>query len=732
MASPQQNLNLKPAMKYFVQAMKLDETGNNQDAYVEYLSCLQFISGTLFEDAKRKAMADPSLRQKDGKINESALQLHKENQHQQTEVPQSYQQPHIPSSSGPTSDLRDPSRTIFGPHQKPQYQQPSPPSKPLPPSPTHSVTSKKRSFKQLSPMEKAYHENRILMEAYSARLKRISGSKHQSSVSLTFQRRLMENMAIAKEREKQLAMKIRERHMKLQKLAAEKFSRSGPLSRDDLELHNTYARILEYDNRNLWLQELHEKLRASSKDAPIIQDLIGHIIAAAGHPFSQLMKYYQDVILEKLRPLLENHTCDDVRVPLDGVPVLELCEHKVIKVNSFKDSKTRKPMFNDDFMTRLLAFRNSAKYEEMLHEVGQDIISWEGDEMFEELIDELVMESSEILVSSESLRERPGDGGKVLNGGGENDEVKEEEEETPATVVQTFREITTKIRDDLKDAVEMGEDLSNHKEGDESGYDEYSVDGEEDGQLEGSSIEKRDEDVDATGSQEEEGLEDEGEEDAGKEESDTQDSGEQQSESDTQSVSSSRRESDMSETEEEKVRQKLVSLLVAVYEELATAVAKDQCLTIIEYHFFPGIWKALFAFFRRVNYDRELQIATAMTRYQDALPEHIGIPLRFCLKGEANPIDYGDSFPYANVVEELQNVSKYDCPADKLDCLGEGCDDLLPILSYIILKSAIPAVVSEISAMEIFIQEGYLFGKEGYCLTTMQTAMSYVFRLSEE
>lgn len=234
----------------------------------------------------------------------------------------------------------------------------------------------------------------------------------------------------------------------------------------------------------------------------------------------------------------------------------------------------------------------------------------------------------------------------------------------------------------------------------------------------------------------------------------------------------------MSETEEEKVRrlqtqalerhlqniskdikgkiEKLVSLLVAVYEELATAVAKDQCLTIIEYHFFPGIWKALFAFFRRVNYDRELQIATAMTRYQDALPEHIGIPLRFCLKGEANPIDYGDSFPYANVVEELQNVSKYDCPADKLDCLVKasssviqcvtdyygsqgqtkhvtvGCDDLLPILSYIILKSAIPAVVSEISAMEIFIQEGYLFGKEGYCLTTMQTAMSYVFRLSEE
>lgn len=205
-------------------------------------------------------------------------------------------------------------------------------------------------------------------------------------------------------------------------------------------------------------------------------------------------------------------------------------------------------MFNDDFMTRLLAFRNSAKYEELLSEVGQDIISWEGDEMFEELIDELVMESSEILMPSESERGKSGDERKAMNDEGENDEMKEEEE-TPATVVEKFKEITKEIRDDLKDAVEMGEDLSNHQGGDESGYDEYSVDGEEDGQLEGSSSEKRDEDVDVTGSQEEE----EGDADAGKE-SDTEESGEQPSESDSQSVSSSRRESDMSETEEEKVR----------------------------------------------------------------------------------------------------------------------------------------------------------------------------------
>ena len=35
-----------------------------------------------------------------------------------------------------------------------------------------------------------------------------------------------------------------------------------------------------------------------------------------------------------------------------------------------------------------------------------------------------------------------------------------------------------------------------------------------------------------------------------------------------------------------------------------------------------------------------------------------------------------------------------------------GCDDLLPILSYVIIKSSVPEIVSECSAMEEFIHEG--------------------------
>ena len=37
---------------------------------------------------------------------------------------------------------------------------------------------------------------------------------------------------------------------------------------------------------------------------------------------------------------------------------------------------------------------------------------------------------------------------------------------------------------------------------------------------------------------------------------------------------------------------------------------------------------------------------------------------------------------------------------------SSGCDDLLPILSYVLIKSAMPQIVSECSAMEEFIHEG--------------------------
>ncbi|XP_071821224.1 VPS9 domain-containing protein 1-like [Apostichopus japonicus] len=793
MASAAQTLNLKGAMKCFVKAMKLDEKGQNQEAYIEYLSCLQFISGSLCEEAKMKTISagDQASNLISGesqkmmnlvqKCTERLVELQCSlatryvHQHQPTANTVTSPQPspattHLPDTPSPPqpSQRRDSAHSAtISPGKRSNQHQPAP-RVGLSPSPTHStVVSRKRSYDQLSPMEKAYRENRVLMVAYSARLKRIAGSKNQSAVNLTFQRRLMENMAIAREREKQLARKIRERHEQLERLAAEKFSKSGGLSRDDVELHKAYVQILEYENHNLWIQEQHERLRASPKDTNAIQDLIKDIVKDQTHPFSQLLQHYQGVICGKLEPLTMDYSNDDVRVPLQDVTILELSGRKVINADSFEETKPKGPIFSDDFMARLLTFRSSERYEEMLRDVGQDIVSWEGDEMFEELIEELIDESSD-------------DMGLAYHMQGEKREVKvqreegmsmeeEEEEETPASVVEKFKGVVEEVRSDLKTAADMTLDPANQNLDESSCHDEYSSDGEGEendleanattslGEISGTEIAtlrvSTDSSNDVDGTDDNVTLPEEVGGSAN-EKSEREESEEEKVKR-LQAEAMERHMENISKEIKQMV-EKLVSLLVTVYEELASAVAKEQCLTIIECHFFPGVWPSLFSFFRRINNDKEVQVATAMTRYLHALPEHIGISEKFCLKSEGSSTPSTEPYPYYPIVEEVLELAKLDCPADKLECLvrvssgviqcvnqhyetdGQskhvtvGCDDLLPILSFVLLKSGLPTIVSEVNAMEMFIQEGYLFGKEGYCLTTIQTALSYVFKLSEE
>ena len=63
--------------------------------------------------------------------------------------------------------------------------------------------------------------------------------------------------------------------------------------------------------------------------------------------------------------------------------------------------------------------------------------------------------------------------------------------------------------------------------------------------------------------------------------------------------------------------------------------------------------------------------ATAMTKYQNALPENIGIIGKLCLTTEGAVQDE-NSYPYQLAVEELRRISGYFSPLDKLECVGES------------------------------------------------------------
>uniref|UniRef100_A0A3B5BDY9 VPS9 domain containing 1 n=1 Tax=Stegastes partitus TaxID=144197 RepID=A0A3B5BDY9_9TELE len=194
----------------------------------------------------------------------------------------------------------------------------------------------------------------------------------------------------------------------------------------------------------------------------------------------------------------------------------------------------------------------------------------------------------------------------------------------------------------------------------------------------------------------------------------------------------------------------LLSLCLLSFECLNTASYKDLCLASIEEAFFTPLWSALVALFRKVHREREQAFETSMKLYRDASPGDVGVPSKLF---PPDPGALQGSYPYESAVQELRLLVQDCCPQRKLECIVRtlrlicacaedyrclheadssprtaaiGADDLLPILSFVALRCQCPQLVSECAALEEFIHEGYLIGEEGYCLTSMQSALAYV------
>ncbi|NXF72003.1 VP9D1 protein, partial [Sclerurus mexicanus] len=190
---------------------------------------------------------------------------------------------------------------------------------------------------------------------------------------------------------------------------------------------------------------------------------------------------------------------------------------------------------------------------------------------------------------------------------------------------------------------------------------------------------------------------------------------------------------------------RLLALTLLAFEGLGTAAGKDQCLACLEEAFFPPLWAPLLALYRAVHRPREAALALSMERHRHAGPADMGLASRLFPPGPGRP-------PYASAVQDLRLIPLETCPRRKLDCIVRalrgicecaeeycgardprtpasatiGADDLLPILSYVVLQTGLPQLLSECAALEEFIHEGYLIGEEGYCLTSLQSALSYV------
>ncbi|XP_047566050.1 VPS9 domain-containing protein 1 isoform X4 [Lutra lutra] len=200
---------------------------------------------------------------------------------------------------------------------------------------------------------------------------------------------------------------------------------------------------------------------------------------------------------------------------------------------------------------------------------------------------------------------------------------------------------------------------------------------------------------------------------------------------------------------------RLLSLTLLAFEGLNATSSKDRCLACIEEPFFSPLWPLLLALYRSVHRLREAALSRSMELYRNASPAAIGIP-RKLLPRDLEALGAG-AYPYCAAAQELGLLVLESCPQKKLECIVRvlrvicacaedycraqeaapearpllgataiGADDLLPILSFVVLRSGLPQLVSECAALEEFIHEGYLIGEEGYCLTSLQSALNYV------
>ncbi|XP_041077223.1 VPS9 domain-containing protein 1-like isoform X2 [Polyodon spathula] len=158
---------------------------------------------------------------------------------------------------------------------------------------------------------------------------------------------------------------------------------------------------------------------------------------------------------------------------------------------------------------------------------------------------------------------------------------------------------------------------------------------------------------------------------------------------------------------------RLLSLCILSFEPLNMTASKDQCLTSIEEAFFPPIWPLLLALFRKVYGHRELAFEESVRLYRNAKPGDVGVASKLC-PSETAP----GSCPYESAVQELRLISKDCCPQKKLECIVRTLR-LICECAEEYRTSHEPATLHSSAAM-------YLIGEEGYCLTSMQSAVTYV------
>lgn len=186
------------------------------------------------------------------------------------------------------------------------------------------------------------------------------------------------------------------------------------------------------------------------------------------------------------------------------------------------------------------------------------------------------------------------------------------------------------------------------------------------------------------------------------------------------------------------------SVLLLTYENMNSPAGRDLSYAHLESIFFRPLWPWIICLFRKLHAEKEDAMTEVLSTYKDCDMKMFGVQDKLILFDQNS-----DKEPYSEAIKELSQILQFTSPLDKLECTvrvskavcdcveifysnlnqkapSVGCDDLLPIVAYVVLKSQLPHIISECYAMTEFICDGYMMGEEGYCLTTLHAAISTV------
>ncbi|XP_070244618.1 VPS9 domain-containing protein 1 isoform X3 [Bos mutus] len=600
---------LQCAMKLANGAIELDTGNRPREAYTEYLRSIHYISQVLLEEVEATKEAGETVTSDTSKMLKLAEQCLERAQSTAAKLGKTCLRPAMPVAAPVPSPA---SR-----HRRVYSDEGGKLSPFLPPEIFQKlqVVESQSSKKELTPLEEASLQNQKLKAAYEARMARLDPSQamQKTSLTLSLQRQMMENLVIAKAREDTLQRKMEERRLRLQEAANKRFCSQVALTPEEREQRAVYAAILEYEQDHDWPKLWKAKLKRSPGDLSLVTSLVSHLLSVPDHPISQLLKKLQCAVYRALYPIVSKGAtpgCCSLPPDADGLLApgsrrLRPSQSLYCMPSLLEPSPAPKPPDGPCASPPRPGSPAGPPSPQLL---GKD-------SSFEDL--------EQFLATPESRGRGPGE---------------RPEPQTPGVRKEPVLEQLKGTVQDIHDAIGLN-----------------------------------------------------------------------------------------------------------------TAASKDRCLACIEEPFFSPLWPLLLAIYRNVHRLREAALSRSMELYRNAPPAAIGVPTRL-LPQDPEAAGAGP-YPYCAAAQELGLLVLESCPQKKLECIVRalrvicacaedyyrareaalqpgiaaiGADDLLPILSFVALKSGLPQLVSECAALEEFIHERYLIGEEGYCLTSLQSALSYV------